>query len=77
MLQLKITYCLLSFVVIFISSAQADNYPTEWNFGFEKIPTLGQLPCGWFNRGVGYDLFIETTGKNTGNVSMRIQLMVK
>jgi hypothetical protein len=66
------TLILLSNLLIsIVSYGQTNNH--EFNFGFEKINSQGQLPDKWFQWGSGYKLKVDTITKHGGRNSILIE----
>lgn len=63
---------LISTLLISITSfGQTNNH--EFNFGFEKVNSQGQLPDKWFQWGSGYKLKVDTITKHSGKNSLLIE----
>lgn len=71
---MKKTILLLVFISFyFLPSCLAQNQ-SDFNFGFEKISTKGNLPDNWFKWGTqDFILKTDSTEKHSGNVSVRIE----
>lgn len=64
---------LLTLACLFTVSAQSENKPPEFNFGFEKVAAGAKLPDGWIVFGSGYDLKIDEAERKSGKYSVLIQ----
>jgi hypothetical protein len=62
---------LSTFLISIISYGQTNNH--EFNFGFEKMNSKGQLPDKWFQWGSGYRLEVDTITKHSGKNSILIE----
>lgn len=59
-----------TFLICICSCAQTNIH--EFNFGFEKVSSRGELPDKWFQWGTGYNLKIDTVTKHNGRNSILI-----